>query len=171
MKRVKMNLQLFAATNLSKEKAAAKEALLGEDGTGSVDMNATVQPTLSEREAELQAQIDAIKKQAAEEKAMYDNKIKELTKASEEGEAKELSPEEYLEETVQIQLIKDNDKYKDDVTLSINGINILVKRGVPVAIKRKHALVLESAYRQQMIAADLMTTYADEYKERASRLS
>ena len=40
------------------------------------------------------------------------------------------------EELVSIRLFKDNDKYKDDVFVAVNGEAIQIKRGETVKIKR-----------------------------------
>ncbi len=59
-----------------------------------------------------------------------------------------------MEEYVTIELLKDDDKYKDDVYVSVNGANCLVQRGVPVRIKRKFAMELaKSQHEDQRTAA------------------
>ena len=61
-----------------------------------------------------------------------------------------------LEEYVEIELFRDNDKYKDDVYVAVGGENCLIKRGVPVKIKRKFALVLNQSKLQDMKTAALI---------------
>ncbi|MBR5601324.1 MAG: hypothetical protein IKW24_01705 [Clostridia bacterium] len=62
----------------------------------------------------------------------------------------------YLEEYIAIKLFKDNDRYKDDVYVAINGKNCVIKRGEWVKIKRKFALVLDQSEIQDSKAAALM---------------
>ena len=62
----------------------------------------------------------------------------------------------YLEEYIAIKLFKDNDRYKDDVYVAINGKNCVIKRGEWVRIKRKFALVLDQSEIQDSKAAALM---------------
>ncbi|MBE6697313.1 MAG: hypothetical protein E7581_02200 [Ruminococcaceae bacterium] len=62
----------------------------------------------------------------------------------------------YLEEYIAIKLFKDNDRYKDDVYVAINGKNCVIKRGEWVKIKRKFALVLDQSEIQDSKAAKLM---------------
>ena len=62
--------------------------------------------------------------------------------------------EDYLEEYVEVFLFKDNRDYKDDVFLSVNGENCVVKRGVPVKIKRKFDLVLKESMLQRAKAEE-----------------
>ena len=64
----------------------------------------------------------------------------------------------YLEEYIAIKLFKDNDRYKDDVYVAINGKNCVIKRGEWVKIKRKYALVLDQSEIQDTKAAQLMQT-------------
>ena len=59
----------------------------------------------------------------------------EQKKANEERKA-------YWEELVPVQLFKDNNKYKDDVFVSVNGETCQIQRGPKVMIKRKFADVL-----------------------------
>ena len=62
----------------------------------------------------------------------------------------------YLEEYVEIQLFKDGKDYKDDVFVSCNGENCLIKRGVPVKVKRKFVEALNNAAAQQYAAYQTM---------------
>ena len=82
---------------------------------------------------------------------------------------KTLTPEEELakimaedEELVSIRLFKDSGKYKDDVTVGINGTIWQIQRGKPVDVPRKVAKVLEDAEMQRGITADLMDSLQKE---------
>lgn len=58
----------------------------------------------------------------------------------------------FYEEPVPVMLIRDNTKYKDDVTVTVNGINYQIQRGVQVMVPRKVALVLERSRNQEIEA-------------------
>ncbi|HIV86148.1 MAG TPA: hypothetical protein H9900_04990 [Candidatus Monoglobus merdigallinarum] len=60
--------------------------------------------------------------------------------------------ESYYNEPVPIMLVKDNWKYKDDLTVTLNGTNYQIKRGVPVNVPRKVALVIERSHKQELEA-------------------
>ena len=64
--------------------------------------------------------------------------------------------EKYLNEYISVKLFKDNDRYKDDVYVAINGQNCLIKRGEWVKIKRKFALVLDASEIQDMKTAEFI---------------
>jgi hypothetical protein len=64
--------------------------------------------------------------------------------------------ERYLNEYISVKLFKDNDKYKDDVYVAVNGQNCIIKRGEWVKIKRKFALVLDSSEIQDMRTAQFI---------------
>lgn len=64
--------------------------------------------------------------------------------------------EKYYNEPVPVMLIKDNAKYKDDVTVTVNGVNYQIKRGVQVTVPRKVAMVLERAKEQEAEAQAYM---------------
>ena len=80
------------------------------------------------------------------------------------------APDPYLEEYVEVQLFKDGKDYRDDVFVSCNGENCLIKRGVPVMIKRKFALILEQSARQDVSAAEYAQDRRREYTDRAREL-
>lgn len=71
---------------------------------------------------------------------------------------------------VLVELFKDNDKYKDDVQLIVNGRACVVQRGVPVYLKPEYAEVWENSRRQDKATADLIdretSRYAAETKAR-----
>lgn len=60
--------------------------------------------------------------------------------------------EEYYKELVPVMLIKDNNRYKDDVTVTVNGLNYQIQRGVSVMVPRCVALVLERSHKQELEA-------------------
>lgn len=70
------------------------------------------------------------------------------------------------EELVTVQLFKDNDRYRDDLFVAVNGERILIQRGVPVQIKRKFAEVIEHSQMQDQQTDALMQRMADDYVKR-----
>jgi hypothetical protein len=104
---------------------------------------------------EMRAQLDALRAEyeAAKDEAM--KLVEEARKAAgaksaeEEAKAKEAAERAaYMEEYVEVKLFKDNEKYKDDVFVSVNGENCVIKRGERVKIKRKFAEVLDHSEHQ-----------------------
>lgn len=67
----------------------------------------------------------------------------------------------YFNERVPVTLIKDGGKYKDDVTVTINGTNYQIRRGETVMVPRKVALVLERSRRQEMQAQQMLDDLID----------
>ena len=65
----------------------------------------------------------------------------------------------YMEQKVPFYAMKDNDKYKDDIFVSVNGDNCLIKRGEQVQIKRKFFEVLKNSDRQDMKTYEMMETF------------
>jgi hypothetical protein len=86
----------------------------------------------------------------AEEKAILANPFHPYANGREKFKAEN---EKYLNEKVPLQLIKDNENYKGDVTVGINGIVWQIQRGVPLLLPRKVAIVLAQAQHQESIAA------------------
>ena len=73
----------------------------------------------------------------------------------------------YYNELVKVKLFKDNDKYKDDVYVAVNGENCVVPRGKKWKIKKKFALVLEQSNMQDLMTGQYMDTKAAEYEASA----
>lgn len=58
----------------------------------------------------------------------------------------------YYTEFVPVILNKDNNRCKDDLTVTVNGTNYQIQRGVSVMVPRCVALVLERSNKQEMAA-------------------
>ena len=58
----------------------------------------------------------------------------------------------FYQEPVPVMLIKDNSRYKDDVTVTVNGTNYQIQRGVSVMVPRCVALVLERSHTHELEA-------------------
>lgn len=72
---------------------------------------------------------------------------------------------EWFNELVPVELFKDNDKYKDDITVTHNGIKIKIPRGERVMIKRKYALILDNSREQDRYAANMIRNLLAESKK------
>ena len=73
--------------------------------------------------------------------------------------------ETYLNEYVAVKLFRDNDRYRDDVYVAVNGQNCLIKRGEWVKIKRKFALVLDQSEIQDMQTAEYLEAEQARYRD------
>lgn len=107
---------------------------------------------------------------AAEEKAneiieAAEKRAAEMNGAKVDADTAKANAE--LEEYVEIQLFKDNDKYKDNVFVCVNGENCVVPRGEKWKIKKKFALVLEQSHAQDLMTGQLMDSKAAEYEASA----
>lgn len=80
----------------------------------------------------------------------------EQKKANEERKA-------YLNEYVEVELFKDNNKYRDDVSVGVNGEIWLIQRGKKVKVKRKFAKVLETSNRQDFETSELIEKKSSEF--------
>ena len=89
---------------------------------------------------------------------------KKTEPVGEENVQKNQAPVDPGEELVTVQLFKDNDKYRDDLFVAVNGERILIQRGVPVQIKRKFAEVIEHSQIQDQQTDALMQRMAEDYE-------
>ncbi len=122
---------------------------------------------------ELKAQIEAMRTAyEAEIAALRDDKEAELREASAKSEKfkKFLREQEaWLNEYVEVRLFKDNEKYKDDVYVAINGKNCVIRRGVWTRIRRKFALLLDQSEIQDLRTAELMEREAGRFADESRR--
>ena len=60
---------------------------------------------------------------------------------------------DYYNELITVKLFKDNNRYKDDVFVAVNGVGMIVPRGIEVKIPRKYAEALFNSEQQNSFAA------------------
>lgn len=84
------------------------------------------------------------------------------TKAKTTSKAKITDAKSYYNEKVTVKLFKDNGKYKDDVFVAVNGIGMIVPRGVEVKIPRKYAIALANSEKQASFAVEYQTKLQNE---------
>ena len=78
--------------------------------------------------------------------------------------------QDYLNEYVEVRLFKDNDKYKDDVYVAINGKNCVIRRGVWTRIRRKFAMLLDQSEIQDLRTAEMMEAESSRFKSESANL-
>lgn len=115
-----------------------------------------VQALLEKAKAEAERIVSEAKKSA---EAIFaasgvENEQDALAKAEAKRKAEEARAQG--EEYVWVKLFKDNDKYKDDVFVAVNGENCVIKRGERVQIKRKFAEVLDNSEHQDYETSKLI---------------
>lgn len=115
--------------------------------------------------ADVKAQVEAMLAEARKEadKIIADAKATvggEKTEAQKKADAER---EAYWNEMVEVKLFKDNNKYKDDVFVSVNGENCVIKRGERVQVKRKFAAVLDNSDLQDYETSKLIEQKSNEF--------
>lgn len=126
--------------------------------------------------ADVQAQIDAMKAEVlAQAKAeaaqiIADAKASVGGKMTEEQKKKAEEEKAYYNEEVEIELFKDNGRYKDDVFVAVNGVGCLIQRGKKIKVKRKYALAIEDALKQNKKAYDFIELKVKECQDAESKL-
>ena len=101
----------------------------------------------------------------AEAKSIVDEARKKVGGNTAEREAAIAADKARGEELVEVRLLKDNNKYKDDVFVGCNGENVVIQRGKRVKIKRKFAEILDHSQLQDYETAELineMTSRAEQ---------
>ena len=126
--------------------------------------------------------LEALQKEMQKMRCEYEKEIEALRreqekKAAVKGARKSKfadflkAQEAWLNEYVEVRLFKDNEKYKDDVYVAINGKNCVIRRGVWTRIRRKFALLLDQSEIQDLRTAELMEReegrFADESRRRS----
>ena len=123
--------------------------------------------------------LSALRRELEEMRAAYEAKIGELEAENAEKKAAAMdekrfqrflkSQEDWLNEYVEVRLFKDNEKYKDDVYVAINGKNCVIRRGVWTRIRRKFALLLDQSEIQDLRTAELMEKEASRFAAESRR--
>ena len=132
------------------------------------DINGAADAVLAAVDKKIAEMLLTAEERANEIIAAAEKRAKELDGANTDEETKKANAE--LEEYVEIKLFKDNGKYKDDVFVSVNGENCLIKRGVKVKIKKKFAQVLEQSDMQDYLTSQLMESKEAEYQAATNAL-
>jgi len=124
--------------------------------------------------------LDALQKEIEAMRAEYEAKLaairdekSEMARAADAQSAKFKQflreQEAWLNEYVEVRLFKDNEKYKDDVYVAINGKNCVIRRGVWRRIRRKFALLLDQSEIQDLRTAELMEREAGRFADESRR--
>lgn len=115
---------------------------------------------------EMKAELEKLKAENA--------KLAKASKAKAEEPKSALTPDELLEadrikeeakakEMVPIYLIKDNNEYKTDVTVQINGRIWQIQRGQQIHVPKMVADVLKQSQHQDMLALDMIQKSSNVY--------
>lgn len=75
-------------------------------------------------------------------------------------EQQEVQQTEQKKDTVRFTLFKDNDKYKSDLFVGVNGKSYLVKRGVEVELPRGVYETIKNSEAQMVAAGETMEVAA-----------
>lgn len=119
---------------------------------------------LADMQAQMEAMLAEAKKAKEEaEKMLADAKASASGELTEEQKKANAKRKEYWNELVPVELFKDNHKYKDDVYVSVNGENCVIKRGERVMIKRKFDNVLANSKLQDYKTSNLIEKKSQEF--------
>ena len=88
-----------------------------------------------------------------------------------ENEVPEFDANAYMNERVPFYAFRDNDKYKDDIVVGVNGKMYRIKRGVQVMIPRNVYLVLKRSMNQDAKTADMIAEKSNEYAAEARSMN
>ena len=115
--------------------------------------------------ADVKAQVEAMLAQAKAEaeKIVADAKASVGGELTEEQKKANEERKAYWDELVAVELFKDNNKYRDDVFVAVNGENCVIKRGERVMVKRKFAQVLEDSKISDFKTSELIDRKSREF--------
>ena len=115
--------------------------------------------------ADVTKQVEAMLAQAKAEaaKIIADAKATVGGELTEEQKKANEEQKAYYNELVEVKLFKDNNKYKDDVFVAVNGENCVIKRGEKVKVKRKFAEVLDNSDLQDYETSKLIEKKSSEF--------
>lgn len=67
----------------------------------------------------------------------------------------------YMNEKVPVTLMKDNERYKDDLAVTHNGVSIKIPRGKTVMVARKYAMIIDDSIKQNYAAQEFISNMRD----------
>lgn len=145
------------------------------------DNTAPTQEAMTPEEiiAQAQAEAEAIRaaafseandiRQQAEEEA--DGIRKEARTAAGDGNAEQAArpapKHDEGEEYVEVELFRDNGRYKDDVLVCVNGESCQIQRGVRTKIKRKFYWAIQNQMRQDKATSIMLSKMHDDFADAA----
>lgn len=145
------------------------------------DNTAPAQEAMTPEEiiAQAQAEAEAIRaaafseandiRQQAEEEA--DGIRKEARDAASGGNAEQAArpapKHDEGEEYVEVELFRDNGRYKDDVLVCVNGESCQIQRGVRTKIKRKFYWAIQNQMRQDKATSIMLSKMHDDFADAA----
>ena len=119
---------------------------------------------LADVKAQMETMLAEAKKAKEEaEKILADAKASVGGELTEEQKKANEERKAYWNELVEVKLFKDNNKYKDDVFVAVNGENCAIKRGERIKIKRKFADVLDKSDMQDYETSMLIEKKSSEF--------
>ena len=133
----------------------------------------TVQTAEVQSDATAQAEKILAEAKAEADKILADAKAKAAAGAGagkDTAKTEADTPVDPGERLVSIRLFKDNDKYKDDVFVAVNGERVQIRRGETVLIKKKFADVLEQSMKQDVATANMIERESSEFEAKAAAL-
>ena len=115
--------------------------------------------------ADVTKQVEAMLAKAREEaeKIVADAKASVSGELTEEQKKANEERKAYWNEYVEVELFRDNNKYKDDVFVAVNGENCNIQRGKRVKVKRKFAKTLETSSIQDFKTSELIDKKSSEF--------
>jgi len=134
--------------------AEKKKTAAQEETAATVDPNVEAEKILAAAKAEA---AEIVAKAKAEAEAAVEA-AKETAQPAATAKAEDLVP---------IRLFKDNERYKDDVFVAVNGKSWQIKRGETVEVPRYIADVLEQSMKQDMATANMIERESSRYEAEA----
>lgn len=75
-----------------------------------------------------------------------------------------------MNELVTVELFKDSQKYKDDLTVTVNGVTYQIQRGKKVKVPRFVADIIHNSEKQDQQTANLLDKLSREYENKKKDL-
>lgn len=115
--------------------------------------------------ADVKSQVEAMLAQAKAEaeKIVADAKASVSGELTEEQKKANEERKAYWNELVEVRLFKDNNKYRDDKYVAVNGENVNIRRGETVKVKRKFADALDKSDTQDYETSMLIEKKSSEF--------
>lgn len=137
------------------QEAMTPEAIIAQAQAEAEAIRAAALASASDIRRQAEEEADGIRKEARDTASGGD--------AAPEQATKPVPKHDEGEEYVEVELFRDNGRYKDDVLVCVNGESCQIQRGVRTKIKRKFYWAIQNQMRQDKATSIMLAKMHDDF--------
>lgn len=136
---------------------------MAEVKTPEIDIEAKMNELLAAAQAKAEELIKTAEEKVGEMLSTAEKRLEERAEYAPVSVSVDPEAVARMNEPVSIRLMKDNERYKDDVFVAVNGKGYQIQRGVTVEVPRFVADVLEQSMEQDARTSEMMSRLENDF--------